>query len=29
MLGLMKKTGFSIMEFDDGVRRVEMPLVVD
>ena len=29
MLGLMKKTGFSIKAFDDGVRRVEMPLVVD
>ena len=29
MLGLMKKTGFSIMEFDEGVRRVEMPLVAD
>ncbi len=29
MLGLMKKTGFSIKAFDDGVRRVEMPLGVD
>ena len=29
MLGLMKKTGFSIKAFDDGVRRVEMPLFVD
>ena len=29
MLGLMKKTGFSIKDFDEGVRRVEMPLAVD
>jgi acetyltransferase len=29
MLGLIKKTGFSIKAFDDGVRRVEMSLVVD
>ncbi len=29
MLGLMKKTGFSIKAFDDGVRRVEMSLVAD
>jgi hypothetical protein len=29
MLGLVKKTGFSIKDFDEGVRRVEMPLVVD
>ena len=28
-LGLMKKTGFSIKAFDDGVRRVEMPLAGD
>ena len=29
MLGLVKKMGFTIKAFDDGVRRVEMPLVVD
>jgi acetyltransferase len=29
MLGLVKKLGFTIKAFDDGVRRVEMPLVVD
>ncbi len=29
MLGLMKKTGFSIKALDDGVRHVEMPLVGD
>ena len=29
MLGLMKKLGFSIKAFDEGVRRVEMTLFVD
>jgi hypothetical protein len=29
MLGLVKKMGFTIQALDDGVRRVEMPLVVD
>ena len=29
MLGLVKKMGFSIKDFDEGVRRVEMSLVVD
>ena len=29
MLGLVKKMGFTIKALDDGVRRVEMPLVVD
>jgi len=29
MLGLVKKLGFTIEAFDEGVRRVEMPLVGD
>jgi acetyltransferase len=29
MLGLVKKMGFSIKAFDDGVRRVEMLLAAD
>ena len=29
MLGLVKKVGFTIKAFDEGVRRVEMLVVVD